>query len=266
MSIIQTNETAPEVTTPAMDVTTVTLRDKVEAKFEAAVEAEIEKKRPTAEQIDQAAQEYLAAKAAKDSWAEEVADKEAELMELVKTWGVVPPHAEKSRRLAGKLSEITVTKADTLTILEERVETLKEDLRREAIADNQARVHAALLDQGPWPLSPPQRKILECLRYRQGRLQAMSIDELQQRIGSCARTIKQHVRYLVVDYRLPIVASRDSESGGYYFAVTAEERIAGSAAYVQEIVALGRRVAIIRNETDMNILWGQIALESKGAQ
>jgi len=141
-----------------------------------------------------------------------------------------------------------------------------DDMRREAVADNQARIHAAITGHGPWPLSEPQQKILDCLRGRQGRLLAMSIDELQQRVGSTPREIKQNVRELVVTYKLPIVASRDADAGGYYFAVTAEERIAGTADYVKEIVALARRVAVIRNTTDMNALWGQIALEVKGAQ
>jgi hypothetical protein len=141
-----------------------------------------------------------------------------------------------------------------------------DDIRREAVADNQARIHAAITDQGPWPLSEPQRKILECLRGRQGRLLAMTIGELQQRLNATDRAIKSDVRELVVTYKLPIVASREADAGGYYFAVTAEERIAGTADYVKEIVALARRVAVIRNTTDMNALWGQIALEVKGAQ
>ena len=135
------------------------------------------------------------------------------------------------------------------------------DLRRDAIAKNEIRIHDVLLGRGPWELTESQRRLLECLRGRQGRLQAVSINDLVAKLGSEARSIKANVRELVVTFGLPIVASRDSDHGGYYFAVSAEERIAGSANYLQEAVKLIRRAAIVRNEIDMNALLGQVALE-----
>jgi len=153
------------------------------------------------------------------------------------------------------------------TLFELRTE---DDLRREAVADNERRIHEALIGRGPWELTERQRKILECLRGRQGRLLAMSISELVTKMGAEPRTIKADVRELVVSFGLAIVASRDGETGGYYFAVSAEERIAGSADYVKEAVQLLRRAAIVRNETDMRKLLGQVDLtlrpdEGKGA-
>jgi hypothetical protein len=84
--------------------------------------------RPSPEQIDDVVREYLRAKAMRESWAEDVADREACLLSLVMKWGIVPPNAEKSRRLNGRVAELTVTKSDTITINDERVETLKDAL------------------------------------------------------------------------------------------------------------------------------------------
>lgn len=84
--------------------------------------------RPTAEALDQLADHLLKLKIEVSLKQAEVARLETEIVLLVDTFGTVPPFAEKSRRLAGKLSEFTVTKADALTILDDRVETLKEAL------------------------------------------------------------------------------------------------------------------------------------------
>ena len=141
-----------------------------------------------------------------------------------------------------------------------------EDLRREAVADNMLLIHDVLMGRGPWELTERQRRILECLRGRQGRLLAMSITELIERVGSVPREIKSDIRELVMTFRLPIVASRDSENGGYFFAVTVEERISGTADYVKEIVALAERVRIIRNLHDLKSLFGQISNDLTPAQ
>jgi hypothetical protein len=139
------------------------------------------------------------------------------------------------------------------------------DMRREAVAENQRLIHLALIDKGPWPLSQRQRRILEQLRGRQGRNVAMTIDELQQKVGSDARAIKADVRELVMSFRLPIVASRDGETGGYYFATTAQERVDGSEHYIREGVKLFARAAILRNEYDLNRLMGQHGLDLRQA-
>jgi hypothetical protein len=133
------------------------------------------------------------------------------------------------------------------------------DLRRDAVADNERRIHDALTGRGPWELTDRQRKLLECLRGRQGRRLAMPISDLVDKVKTDPRAIKADVRELVMSFRLPIVASRDADDGGYFFAVTAEERISGTGDYVKEIVALAERVRIIRNLHDLKALFGQIA-------
>jgi len=91
-------------------------------------EPEIEKTRPTPEFIDELARRYVDSKV-KVSEAQALTSKlEAEAVELVTKWGIVPAHAEKSRRLAGRMAELTVTKSDSLVVNCERVETLREAL------------------------------------------------------------------------------------------------------------------------------------------
>jgi predicted transcriptional regulator len=144
------------------------------------------------------------------------------------------------------------------TLFETRTD---EELRRDAVGDNQRRVHDALMGNCSCELTPRQRRVLECLRGRQGKLQAMSIAEVIARVGGGRRDIKADVRALVVTFGLPIVASRDGDDGGYFFAVTAEERISGTADYVKEIVALAQRIRVIRNLHDLRALFGQISHE-----
>jgi hypothetical protein len=91
--------------------------------------------RPTPEQIDELAAKYVMAVEALDAQKETMAARAAMAIALVNKWGIVVPRAEKSRRLSGKLSEFTVTKADTLTIDDDRVVTLKEALEANGHAD-----------------------------------------------------------------------------------------------------------------------------------
>ena len=141
-----------------------------------------------------------------------------------------------------------------------------DEMRNDAIFDNSNRIHEALMGRGPWELPERQRKLLELLRGRQGRLLARSIADLSEKLGADPRTIKADVRELVVNFKLPIVSSRDSDAGGYFFAVTAEERISGTADYCKEIVALAERVRIIRNLPDLSALWGQLSIANEGKE
>jgi hypothetical protein len=84
------------------------------------------------------------------------------------------------------------------TLFETRTDA---DIRREAVADNEQRIHDALMGRGPWPLTERQRKLLEALRGRQGRLLAMPISDLTARLGCDPRSVKADVRELVVAFR-----------------------------------------------------------------
>lgn len=91
--------------------------------------------RPTPEAIDELARRYEKAKSFAACAREDLTAIEAECVEMVTNFGIVPAHAEKSRRLNGRLAELTVTKGDVLTINDERVETLKDALETNARGD-----------------------------------------------------------------------------------------------------------------------------------
>jgi hypothetical protein len=100
----------------------------ISIEIERAAAAIVDGTKPTPEQIDDLAARHVHAKFAKAEASAQLEAIEVEAVALVEAWGTVPAHAEKSRRLAGKLSEFTVTRADTLTIIDDRVETLREAL------------------------------------------------------------------------------------------------------------------------------------------
>lgn len=91
--------------------------------------------RPTPDQIDVRAHNFLELRQRAAQAAKEVAAEEAALVALVNVYGSVVPKAEKSRRLAGRLSELTLTKSDTITIVDDRVDMLKEALEANGRGD-----------------------------------------------------------------------------------------------------------------------------------
>lgn len=100
----------------------------VESVSEVLVDGKVVAIRPTPDQIDVKAQEYLAAKLSAALASAKFHDVEEELTQLVQQWGSIPPNAEMSRRLKGRVSELTVTRSNVITVLYERVVLLKEVL------------------------------------------------------------------------------------------------------------------------------------------
>jgi len=84
--------------------------------------------RPTPEQIDDVAKRYNEAKLDKVSATLAFETIEEEAIRLVSSFGIVPPNAEKSRRLSGRLAELTVTKSDQIFIQDDRVNDLRDAL------------------------------------------------------------------------------------------------------------------------------------------
>lgn len=136
-----------------------------------------------------------------------------------------------------------------------------QEMRRDAVAANEARIREALMGKGPWELSDRQRRLVELMRGRQGQLLATPSSTLEAALGCDDRAVRKEMRELVMMFRLPIVASRDAEGGGYFFAVTAEERYTFTEQYIQEGRMLFARAAIIRNEYDIVKLLGQAIID-----
>jgi hypothetical protein len=95
---------------------------------QAAAPAEERPARPTPEAIDETARLYINAKIAVKEAQAELESFEQECIDMVTLYGIVPPNAEKSRRLNGRFAELTVTKSDQLTLIDDRVDVLKEAL------------------------------------------------------------------------------------------------------------------------------------------
>ncbi|MDR3797992.1 MAG: hypothetical protein P4K93_07555 [Terracidiphilus sp.] len=73
-------------------------------------------------------------------------------------------------------------------------------------------------------LADDEKAVLEMIRYRRGAAKSISLRDIQQRTKLDPRTIKQAVRTLRLNFRLPIGSSKNSESGGYYLMISAEDR------------------------------------------
>ena len=139
------------------------------------------------------------------------------------------------------------------------------ELRAEAVAANGLLIHQALMGRGPYELTDRQRRLVELLRGRQGQLLATPCGNLEKALGCDDRAIRREVRELVMLFRLPIVASRDAESGGYFFAITPQERFTFTEQYIKEGRRQFARAAIIRNEFDIAKLLGQTVIDPEEA-
>jgi len=91
--------------------------------------------RPTPAEIDDIAQRYQAARADLADSKAVFESIETEMVAMVTEYGIVVPRAEKSRRLVGIRAELTVTKSDTLTIDDSRVDDLKAALEANGFGD-----------------------------------------------------------------------------------------------------------------------------------
>ena len=81
--------------------------------------------RPTAAQIDTEVAEYEQALACFDTAKETLQQHKDRLIRLVQAHGEVPAGAEKSMRLRGQLTELTVTTGDSITLKDSAVHTLE---------------------------------------------------------------------------------------------------------------------------------------------
>lgn len=86
-------------------------------------------------------------------------------------------------------------------------------------------------------LDPNDKKVLEMIRYRRGRQNAVSIRSIESRTGLSPRSVKLAVQTLRMNFRLPIGSSKDSERGGYFLMVTAEDIAAWKSDVLDQVKA-----------------------------
>lgn len=168
---------------------------------------EVFDERPTPEQIDEKALQHRAAKqrcAEADAAFKAI---EIDCAAMVKKWGVVPPNAEKSRRLTGHLSELTVTKSDTITIDDERVIDLRDALNTVGRLDFFKRLFA---EQTKWELVDGAKTAL-----KSEALPKRLAEKVLNMFGRCfqPKTKKPRLTVEIADPAKPVKKSRVKKGG-----------------------------------------------------
>jgi hypothetical protein len=69
-----------------------------------------------------------------------------------------------------------------------------------------------------------EREILRSIRYHRGHKNPIGMGQLRERTKLSDRVIKQCVRTLRMNFRLPIGSNKHPTEGGYYLMVTQEDR------------------------------------------
>lgn len=113
------------------------------------------------------------------------------------------------------------------------------------------------------PLEDGEKAVLECLRYRRGLANAMPIREITQRTKLDARSIKQAVRDLRIDFSIPIGSWKHADRGGYFLIVDDQDR----KAYVKDVLdqvrsELSVLKAVAGRQAHLELL-GQMQIEAQ---
>lgn len=99
----------------------------------------------------------------------------------------------------------------------------------------------AVAGRGAWEMDIDTKRLLWILTEHKGASNPIPLRELIAKTGIEGRELKAMVRSLVVDFEIPIGASR-AEPVGYYMAMNATERLAAARPYIHEIRKLASRV------------------------
>jgi predicted DNA-binding transcriptional regulator YafY len=114
-------------------------------------------------------------------------------------------------------------------------------------------------------LGTVEKSVLRMLRNHNGYESAVSIADLQKSLALDARTIKQAIRTLRLNYHLPIGSSKHSTGGGYYIMLTRRDVDIWAKDVLDQVRA---EVAVLRaaagNQIGLEIL-GQLRNEALNA-
>jgi hypothetical protein len=94
-------------------------------------------------------------------------------------------------------------------------------------------------------LGDDERAVLQAIRFHRGRDKAITIREIEQLASLSDRQIKKAVRNLRMNFRVPIAASKNGLSGGYYLWMTADDLAGWKAVMLDQLraeIALFRAV------------------------
>lgn len=108
-------------------------------------------------------------------------------------------------------------------------------------------------------LSAEEAAVLAGIRYHRGSANAVTIRDLQERTKLQDRAIKGCVRALRINFRLPIGASKDPATGGYFLVITPEDLALAMKSPLDQIRAELDVVRALGGNT--RELLGQLSLE-----
>ena len=142
----------------------------------------------------------------------------------------------------------------------------------QADRDTEARMravqHAYDVIRGDLPAGPkPSRRQTELLRIvveRQGRVKAIAVGELAERLRCTPRDVKGDVRDLRLLFRVRIGSSRDAENGGCYLITTKDEALDTARPFVKQAQAEFAVAKAILEPHEMKELEGQLRLAEEG--
>jgi|GEM_PF-3775819 len=93
------------------------------------------------------------------------------------------------------------------------------------------------------PLADDEKAVLRCVRFHRGVARAVSLATISGDTQLNARAVKQAVRTLRLNYRLPIGSSKNIGGGGYYLMVTDEDRCVWRTDVIDQVRA---QLAVLR--------------------
>jgi len=109
---------------------------------------------------------------------------------------------------------------------------------------------------GPWPLETRQHDLLRLLLAHKGSARACPISAITARLGTGERQVKAMIRVLILDFDIPIGASRGKRCG-YFLCITEDDERAAVTPLLKELVSLIRRVYALGGEVEWSQLTGR---------
>jgi hypothetical protein len=112
----------------------------------------------------------------------------------------------------------------------------------------------------PWPLSADERAVLQAVRGRVGKANAISLSELGFLAQIDARQVKGIVSDLRKNFKVQLGASRGTP-GGYYLIATAAEAHESAQYLFKQGTSMLKVARVLLGRAAMAELYGQLAIE-----
>jgi hypothetical protein len=112
----------------------------------------------------------------------------------------------------------------------------------------------------PWPLSQHERDVLQAVRGRSGKSNAIALSRLMELTGMDERGVKAAVSDLRKNFKIQLGASRGTP-GGYYLIATAAEAHESAHHLVHQATSMLSVARVLLGRQAMAELHGQLAIK-----